>query len=64
MVAAKKEKVISPEGKVATYVDDDSYTIMVHTADCEVFVHPQNVNCLKLTGGQYVTSRASNMDVM
>lgn len=36
MVAAKKGKIVSPDGKVAAYVDDDSYTKTVRTADCEL----------------------------
>ena len=32
MVAAKKGKTTSPDGKVTTYVDDDSYTKMVQVA--------------------------------
>lgn len=36
MVAAKKGNIVAPDGKVAAYVDDDSSTKMVHTADCEL----------------------------
>lgn len=36
MVAAKKGKILSPNGKIAAYVDDDSYTKTVRTADCEL----------------------------
>ena len=32
----KKGKIVSPDGKVAAYVDDDSYTKTVRTADCEL----------------------------
>lgn len=64
MVAAKKGKITSPDGKVVMYVDDDSYTKMVHTADCELFVHPQNVNSVKLTGDQYIIGGASNVNLM
>ena len=43
MVSAKKGKIISPDGKVATYVDNyiteingETYTSTVHTSDCEL----------------------------
>ena len=36
MVAAKKAKIVSPDGKVAAYVDDDSNAKTVRTADCEL----------------------------
>ena len=36
MVAAKKGKIISPDGKVAAYVDDDTCTKTIRTGDCEL----------------------------
>ena len=36
MVAAKKGKIVAPDGKVAVYVDDYTSTKTVHTADCEL----------------------------
>ena len=36
MVAAKKGKIISPDRKITAYVDDDTGTKTVRTADCEL----------------------------
>ena len=36
MVAAKKGRIISPDGKVAAYVDDDTRTKTICTGDCEL----------------------------
>ena len=36
MVAAKKGRIISPDGKIAAYVDDDTCTKTVRTGDCEL----------------------------
>ena len=32
----QRSKIVSPDGKVAAYVDDDSYAKTFHTADCEL----------------------------
>ena len=36
MVAAQKGKIVSPDRNIAAYIDDDSHTKTVHTADCEL----------------------------
>ena len=36
MVAAKKGKIISPDGKVTAYIDDDTCTKTIRTEDCEL----------------------------